>query len=51
MNIELKLKRDFESKLDELSKKYGEDLEIVSKSLGCTTKLRFNENGKLISYI
>ena len=25
MNIELKLNRDFESKLDELSKKYGED--------------------------
>ena len=34
-----------------LLKKYGEDLEIVSNSLCCTTKLRFNENGKLISYI
>ena len=41
----------FELITPELFKKYGEDLEIVSKSLGCTTKLRFNENGKLISYI
>lgn len=41
----------FELITPELFKKYGEDLEIVSESLGCTTKLRFNENGKLISYI
>lgn len=35
----------------ELFTKYGNDLEIVSQALGCTTTLRFNENGKLISYI
>lgn len=31
--------------------KYGSDLEIVSKSLGCTVSLRFDESGKLKSYI
>ena len=35
----------------ELFDKYGNDLEIVSHALGCTVALRFNENGKLISYI
>ena len=41
----------FELITPELFKRYGEDLEILSKSLGYITKLRFNENGKLISYI
>lgn len=31
--------------------KYGSDLEIVSRSLGCTVSLRFDESGKLKSYI
>lgn len=35
----------------ELFIKYGNNLEIVSNSLGCTVALRFNENGKLMSYI
>lgn len=35
----------------ELFAKYGDDLEIVSHSLGCTVKLKFNENGKLMNYI
>lgn len=35
----------------ELFAKYGNDLEIVSHALGCTVALRFNDDGKLISYI
>lgn len=35
----------------ELFTKYGDDLEIVSHALGCTVALKFNDAGKLISYI
>ena len=35
----------------ELFSKYGNDLEIVSHTLGCTVALRFNDDGKLVSYI
>lgn len=34
-----------------LFEKYGSNLEIVSRALGCTTALKFSADGKLISYI